>query len=104
MKQKLLFSVLSLGALFLTTTTATAQNSIHLDGVDDFVPTTLPAINGNTAKITGTAPRNPTQEINVRSFQLKLRNGSKPIKIDRGRANKIIHRDNSSAGTAIGKS
>lgn len=34
----------------LTLSAASAQNAIHLDGVDDFVTTTLPAINGNTAK------------------------------------------------------
>src|SRR5690606_16847982 len=63
-----------------------------------------PAINGNTARITGTAPRKPTHEINERSRRLKPLNGKSPIKTDSGRANKIIHSDNSSAGTAMGKS
>src|SRR5690554_1352997 len=61
-----------------------------------------PATNGNTAKITGTAPRKPIQEINARSRRLKPRNGNKPRNTESGRATKIIHNDNSKAGTAIG--
>src|SRR5690554_6736296 len=61
-----------------------------------------PATSGNTAKITGTAPRKPIQEINTRSRRLKPRKGNKPKNTDNGRANKIIHSDNNKAGTAIG--
>ncbi|WP_313804162.1 LamG-like jellyroll fold domain-containing protein [Flavobacterium sp.] len=45
MKRRLLTLLFVLGLSFVS-----AQNAVHLDGVDDFVPTTLPAINGNTAK------------------------------------------------------
>ncbi|MNE45547.1 hypothetical protein D3C80_1398330 [compost metagenome] len=61
-----------------------------------------PAISGNTARITGTAPRRPIQEMNTRSRRLKPLNGSRPINTDSGRANRIIHSDSSRAGAAIG--
>ena len=61
-----------------------------------------PAIIGNTARIIGTAPRRPTQLINIRSRRLKPRNGSRPANTDSGRAIKIIHIDRMSAGIAIG--
>src|SRR5690606_40813421 len=61
-----------------------------------------PAIIGKTARIIGTAPRNPTQEINKRSRKLKLLKGSRPINTARGRANKIIHSARARAGRAIG--
>ncbi|CZU85764.1 Uncharacterised protein [Enterobacter hormaechei] len=61
-----------------------------------------PAIIGNTARIIGTAPRSPTQLINIRSRRLNPRNGSSPANTDSGRAKKIIQADKSSAGTAIG--
>ncbi|MNC47747.1 hypothetical protein D3C75_968280 [compost metagenome] len=76
-----------------TTKNATLKNRLALGS---------PAIIGNTARITGTAPRNPTQEINMRSRRLKLRNGSRPINTEIGRANRIIHSESSRAGMAIG--
>src|SRR3990167_7374009 len=63
-----------------------------------------PAISGNTARMIGTAPRRPTQAIKARSRSWKARNGSRPIKIDSGRANRIIHSARPRAGRAIGNS
>src|SRR5690606_31013726 len=58
-----------------------------------------PAISGNTARITGTAPRRPIQEMKVRSRRLKPLNGSRPRNTEIGRAKRIIHSESSRAGT-----
>src|SRR5690554_919472 len=63
-----------------------------------------PAINGKTARMTGTAPRNPTQEIKQRSRKLNPLKGNRPRKTDNGRANKIIQAERKSAGNAMGSS
>ena len=63
-----------------------------------------PAIMGKTARMMGTAPRSPTQEMNQRSRGAKFLNGSSPIQTDTGRANRIIHMARASAGRAMGSS
>ncbi|MNR50842.1 hypothetical protein D3C85_1704220 [compost metagenome] len=61
-----------------------------------------PAISGNTARMIGTAPRKPTQEMNAFSRPWNALNGSRPTITDSGRANRIIHSARASAGKAIG--
>ncbi|MCY1181108.1 hypothetical protein D9M73_215950 [compost metagenome] len=62
-----------------------------------------PAISGNTARMIGTAPRRPTQEINSFSRPWKARNGISPTSTDSGRATRIIHSARPIAGRAIGQ-
>ena len=61
-----------------------------------------PAISGNTARMIGTAPRSPTQEMKAFSRPWKARNGSSPTSTDNGRANRIIHNARPRAGRAMG--
>ncbi|MNN32115.1 hypothetical protein D3C81_1458270 [compost metagenome] len=61
-----------------------------------------PAISGNTARMIGTAPRRPTQEIKAFSRPWKALNGSRLAATDSGRAKMIIHSARPSAGNAIG--
>ncbi|MCY1185441.1 hypothetical protein D9M73_262180 [compost metagenome] len=61
-----------------------------------------PAISGNTARMIGTAPRRPTQEIKAFSRPWKALNGSRLATTDKGRATRIIHRARPRAGRAMG--